>query len=157
MNEKDRQKTLQMFTYGVYVITSKIDDLYCASTVTWVSQASFKPPMISVCIKKDSLTFDVVKSRREFILHILSANQKDFASTFFKQADLSENMLNGKVFILKDELPIFRQVPVYLKCKVLDINQRGDHPLFLSEVVDINFLEEIEPLELRKTGWKYGG
>ena len=58
--------------------------------------ASFEPPMISVCIKKESHTYDVIKSRGEFILHILSHEQKDFAATFFKQAELSGNTLNER-------------------------------------------------------------
>ena len=157
MNLTNRKKALQMFTYGAYVITSKHGDDYCASTVTWVSQASFEPPMISVCIKKESHTYDVIKSRGEFILHILSHEQKDFAATFFKQAELSGNTLNGKIFKLDEDLPVFADIPAYLKCKVLDVNEIGDHPLFLSEVVDAHHENNVLPLELRKTGWKYGG
>ena len=43
MNEKFRKQALQMFSYGVYILTSKFENNYCAATVTWVSQTSFEP------------------------------------------------------------------------------------------------------------------
>ena len=58
---------------------------------------------------------------------------------------------------LKDNLPLLKEVPAYLKCRVLDIMKNGDHPLFLSEVKDAVVYKELEPLQLRSTGWSYGG
>ena len=56
-----------------------------------------------------------------------------------------------------DGLPVLESPPAYLVCDVLDVNERGDHPLFLAEVKNAVVRNEIEPLELRKTGWSYGG
>ena len=60
MDEKKRKAALRMLSYGVYIITSKNDNDICASTVTWVSQMSFEPPLISVCIKKKSATYSMM-------------------------------------------------------------------------------------------------
>ena len=84
MDDKLKKQVLQMFSYGVYILTSKFEDNYCAATVTWVSQASFDPPLISVCIKKESTSYDVTKKRGKFLLHILGADQKKIAASFFK-------------------------------------------------------------------------
>ncbi|MCI3952948.1 MAG: hypothetical protein K0R53_2446, partial [Burkholderiales bacterium] len=35
-----------MLSHGVYVLTSRSAERYGAATVTWVSQASFKPPLL---------------------------------------------------------------------------------------------------------------
>ena len=45
MDPKVRRKTLRMFSNGVYIITSGGGDRYGGATVTWVSQASFHPPL----------------------------------------------------------------------------------------------------------------
>ena len=157
MNEKYRKKSLQMFSYGVYILSSVNEGEYCVSTITWVSQASFEPPMISVCIKRNSASYEIVKKRGEFILHLLGDNQKELASTFFKPTIFENEKLNGQEFSLANNLPLLKDVPAYIQCKVVEILENGDHPLFLAEVVDAKINNDSNPLELRKTGWTYGG
>jgi len=157
MNEEYRKQSLQMFSYGVYVLSSLNDGEYCVSTVTWVSQASFEPPMISVCIKRNSASYEIVKKRGEFILHLLGDHQKEVASIFFKSTIFENAKLNGQEFSLENNLPLLNDIPAYIQCKVVEILENGDHPLFLAEVVDANINNDSNPLELRKTGWTYGG
>ena len=157
MDEKLRGLVLRMFSYGVYILTSKFEDNYCAATVTWVSQASFHPPLISVCIKRDSASYRVIKKRGKFLLHILGDDQKEIAASFFKHTTLENGLINNQTYQLHDDLPLLDAVPAYLKCKVLEILAHGDHPLFLSEVKNAVVHQALEPLELRKTGWNYGG
>ena len=157
MDEKLRKQVLRMFSYGVYILTSKFEENYCAATVTWVSQASFEPPLISVCIKRDSASYAVVKERGEYLLHILGENQKDLAASFFKQTILENGLINKQKYHLQDNLPLLAAVPAYLKCKVIEIVEKGDHPLFLAEVKNALIQKTFKPLELRTTGWNYGG
>ncbi len=157
MNEKYRKQSLRMFSYGVYILSSLSEGEYCVSTVTWVSQASFEPPMISVCIKRDSASYEIVKQRGEFILHLLGDTQKELASTFFKPTIFENEKLNGQEFSLESNLPLLKDIPAYIQCKVVEILENGDHPLFLAEVVDAKINNDSNPLELRKTGWTYGG
>ena len=157
MDEQSRKTALRMLSYGVYILTSKFENNYCAATVTWVSQASFEPPLISVCIKGDSASYAVVKERGEFLLHLLGQDQKDLAASFFKPTILENGLINGQTYQLQDDFPLLTAVPAYIKCSVLDILEKGDHPLFLAEVIDAVINEEPNPLELRKTGWSYGG
>ena len=157
MDDQSRKTALRMISYGMYILTSKFKDDYCAATVTWVSQASFEPPLISVCIKRDSASYTVVKERGEFLLHLLGEDQKDLAATFFKPTILENGLINGQKYQLQDDLPLLTAVPAYIKCRVLDILGKGDHPLFLAEVIDAIINEESKPLELRKTDWSYGG
>ena len=70
MDKQTKKIALRMFSYGVYILTSKFKDDYCAATVTWVSQASFEPPLISVCIKRGRASYEIVKKRGDFFLHL---------------------------------------------------------------------------------------
>ena len=112
MDDQSRKTALRMFSYGVYILTSKFEDNYCAATVTWVSQASFEPPLISVCIKEDSVSYAVVKARGEFLLHLLGENQKYLAAAFFKQTTLKNEFINDQEYQLQDNF--FFQVPKLL-------------------------------------------
>ena len=158
MNEKDKSISLKMFTYGCYVLTSRYKDDICASTVTWVSQGSFDPPMIIVCIKKTSQTFEVVKKTGKFNLHILSKSQKQFASCFFKNSHVEENKINGQEFSWdENDLPVFIDSLSVLSCSVQDILEKPDHPVFLCQVEGVDLRGNSDQLELRHTGWTYGG
>ena len=48
-------------------------------------------------------------------------------------------------------------LPDYIRCKVIEILENGDHPLFLAEVIGAEINKDAVPLELRNTGWSYGG
>ena len=70
-------------------------------------------------------------------------------------------MFSYGVYILtskfEDNLPLLAAVPAYLKCKVVAIIEKGDQPLFLAEVKNAVIQKTLIPLELRTTGWNYGG
>ena len=157
MNELERKKCLRMFSYGVYVLSSVNKGSYCASTVTWVSQASFEPPLISVCIKRNSASYKVVRESKRFILHILSKDQKDLAASFFKSTLIDGSKINGHSFEILNGMPLINGFPAYLVCDVVEILDSGDHPLFMAEVKNAVVNNEQLPLELSKTGWSYGG
>lgn len=157
MNELDKKKCLRMFSYGMYVLSSKDKERLCASTVTWVSQASFSPPLISVCIKKNTLSYEVVKDSGTFILHILGEAQKKIASAFFKSTSVENFKINGYDYKISNGLPLIKGFPAYIVCSVEKIIELGDHPLFLAKVEDAIVLEDMPGLELSSTGWSYGG
>jgi hypothetical protein len=64
MNAKVRQKTLRLLSNGVYVLTSRSEDRYGAATVTWVSQALFKPPLLMVAVRRESHVFKCMTESR---------------------------------------------------------------------------------------------
>ena len=41
MEEEMKKKSLRQITYGMYIVTSLIDDVVGAGTVNWLSQSSF--------------------------------------------------------------------------------------------------------------------
>ena len=52
-----------MIPYGLYVMTAEDKDgRISAATVNWVTQASFKPPLVAVGVKADSQIHDIIKT-----------------------------------------------------------------------------------------------
>src|SRR5207253_3846937 len=76
MDAKVKQKTLRMLSNGVYVLTSRSEDRYGAATVTWVSQASFKPPLIMAAVRRESNVFECLAESRSAVLHIVGDRQR---------------------------------------------------------------------------------
>ena len=93
MNPDHKKTVLRMIPYGIYVLTS--DDgkgNISAATVNWVTQTAFAPPLLVVGVKTDSGTYQTVKTAQTFALNMLGKDQKSLAFTFFRPADVSDNI-----------------------------------------------------------------
>ena len=80
MNNDHKKIVLRMIPYGIYVLTA--DDgkgNISASTVNWVTQSAFAPPLVVVGVKTDSGTYQTVKAARMFALNMLGKDQKALA------------------------------------------------------------------------------
>lgn len=157
MNIKWKKEVLKMFSYGVYILTSKYKDRYCASTITWVSQSSFDPPLVISCIRNDSETYQIVKKKGYFLLHVLAEKQKNIAASFFKTAIVKDSFINNHKYRIEYSLPVIEDAPAFLYCKVRNIIEDGDHHIFLGEVKEVELKDKVKPLDLKLTGWSYGG
>jgi CheY-like chemotaxis protein len=53
--------------------------------------------------------------------------------------------------------PVFECVPYFLECKVQQIISGGDLDVVMAEIIDVGAKSDTPPLDLKSTGWKYGG
>jgi flavin reductase (DIM6/NTAB) family NADH-FMN oxidoreductase RutF len=159
MNEEAKKKLLRLIPHALYVLTSRCEGRLTASTVSWVTQASFHPPLVAVGLKKDSNTFEVVKRAQSFALNFLGKDQKDAAQKFFKHVEPEGNRLGGEVFqdspLLKH--PIFPRMAGFIECRVVGSVEKGDHTVVVAEVLEAECGTLEGPLLLSTTGWQYGG
>lgn len=159
MDPKVKQKTLQLFSNGMYIITSRSGERLGAATVTWVSQASFKPPLIMAAIRPDSNAFKCLAESGFAAIHILSVDQKNLAEKFFAPTQAGPGVINGEPFVEgKTNVPILVNLPAYVECHVRQIlNGKGDHCIVIFEVVEAGCREPVRPLTIGESPWKYGG
>ncbi|MGH9683841.1 MAG: flavin reductase family protein [Candidatus Acidiferrales bacterium] len=159
MDSKTKQKTLRLLSNGMYVLTSRSGDRLGVATITWVSQASFKPPLLMAAVRKDSNVFRCLSQSRVAALHVLGADQKQLAQKFFSPTRGALGELNGEPFFDgKTSAPVLKNLPAYLECKVIDIREEyGDHALVVLEVVEASFDSAVKPLIIADTPWEYGG
>ncbi|MGD0839913.1 MAG: flavin reductase family protein [Candidatus Acidiferrales bacterium] len=158
MNANTKKKVLRLIPYGLFVATSRADQTFGAGTINWVTQTSFTPPLVVVAIQLDSSLHEVIAASRIFALHVLGKNQKELAAAFFKGAQPDGGTLNGyRIESGATGAPILLDAPAWFECRVLDEVRRGDHTIFVGEVVEAGSRREEEPLTLRDTGFFYGG
>ena len=169
MDAKIKKTALRMIPYGLYVLTSESKDgRIAAATINWVTQASFKPPLLAVGVKADSGAHEIIKETKAFALNVLWKGQQDLAYTFFKtlERDADANSIGGEAFSIgKSGAPIFANAAAYLECSLVDSIERGDHSVFVGEVIEAGVNREIsgraddETLALGDLGEKvfYGG
>jgi len=167
MDPELKKTALRMIPYGLYVLTSEAGDgTVAASTVNWVTQASFEPPLIVVGVKADSGAHAVIKESGSFALNVLGKAQQSLAFAFFKPAEREGNTIGGEAFSNgKTGAPILAAAVAFLDCSLTDTVERGDHSIFVGEVVDAAVNEAVSgrpddvTLALRDLGVKtfYGG
>jgi flavin reductase (DIM6/NTAB) family NADH-FMN oxidoreductase RutF len=129
---------LRMIPYGLYVLTAKDDDgNIAAASINWVTQASFQPPLVIVCVKADSFIHAVLERSNAFALNILGKEQGSLAYTFFKPAELKGDTISGERFRPGvTGSPLLVSTPAFLECEVVNAMKQGDHTIFVGEVVD---------------------
>ena len=159
MDKKVRQKTLRMISNGVYVLTSRSADRYGAATVTWVSQVSFKPPLIMAAVRRESNVFKCLATSKIAVLHIVGNEQEDVARRFFYPTHAESGTINGEPFAEgKTTGPVLANLPTHVECSVEHIlDDDGDHALVILGVVEAECVEQLRPLTVADAPWEYGG
>jgi len=137
--DADAKKTaLRMIPYGLYVLAAESDDgRVTAATVNWVTQASFQPPLVVVGVKADSSGHGIIKDAGSFALSVLSKGQNDEAFAFFKPVERDGDRIGGQVFRKGSTgAPILASAPGFVECTLIDTIEKGDHSVFVGEVVE---------------------
>lgn len=159
MDTQARKNTLRMLSHGVYVLTSRSAERYGAATVTWVSQASFKPPLIMAAVRRDSNVFRCLAQSGAAVLHIVGECQQEIARRFFRPTAAAAGMINGEPFAEGTTTgPVLFRLPAHIECTVDRIvDTGGDHAVVILRVVEAECRERLRPLTVAETPWKYGG
>ena len=139
MDANMKKTALRMIPYGLYVLTAEsVDGKVAAAAVNWVTQASFEPPLVVVGVKADSSAHSVIKESRAFALNVLGKGQQSLAFTFFKHAERKDQTISGEPFHAGTTgSPILENTPAFIECTLVDTLEKGDHSIFVGEVVDV--------------------
>ncbi len=159
MDAQTRKKTLRMLSNGVYVLTSRSEDRYGAATVSWVTQVSFKPPLIMAAVRTNSNVFKCLAESRIAALHIVGDRQHEIARRFFFPTRANCTTINGEPFAEgRTAAPILASLPAHVECRIEQIvDSDGDHAMVILRVVEAEFRDEVRPLTMAETPWEYGG
>ncbi|HLZ69262.1 MAG TPA: flavin reductase family protein [Dehalococcoidia bacterium] len=156
--EAAKKTTLLMIPYGLYVLGVKDGDDLNAGTVNWVTQCSFKPPLVAMGVKKDSHLYSQLKSAKTFALSFLESGQKDVAFAFFRPAKVEGNAISGQPFETAETgAPIISSAPAWVEGRIVGEVDSGDHSCMVGEVTNAGLKHEAKLLTLDEVGVKYGG
>jgi flavin reductase (DIM6/NTAB) family NADH-FMN oxidoreductase RutF len=153
-----RKRTLRLMSNGMYVMTSCHGTQHGAATLTWLSQASFNPPLVMAAIRPESNVFKCLFESRVAAIHILDTDQQDMAQRFFSPTRVVDGTINGEPFVPGlTRAPILKNARAHVECEVVHIFNRGDHAVVVMLVVDAQCRGEVHPLTVAASPWKYGG
>lgn len=167
MDPNDKKTALRMIPYGLYVLTGRAPDgRIAAATVNWVTQVAFEPPLVVVGVKVGSGPHEIIQAAGKFVLNILGKGQQAAAYAFFKTVMPEGNTIGGEPFRIGSAgAPILERAPAYVECSLVETLEKGDHSIFVGEVIDAGVSQpppgrpDETTLTLRDLGEKvfYGG
>jgi flavin reductase (DIM6/NTAB) family NADH-FMN oxidoreductase RutF len=142
---------------GLFVLTSKHRREATGMLTSWVMQAGFEPPMVSVAVKNGRQLVVWLSAGEPFALNVLGENHKSLISHFGKGFAPGEPAFVGlNVTHTTEDLPILADALGYLVCHPKGNVDSGDHRIFLAEVTGGQMLHDGSPyIHIRKNGLRY--
>jgi len=140
---EDFRSTLRLFASGITIVATHANGARHGMTCTSFASLSLEPPLVLVCLERDSHTLEAVSASGSFAVSVLSAEQEIVARSFSEPGekpfdDFSiRNAPNG--------CPIVDGAIAWLACSVERNLEAGDHNVVVGLVEDCAF-DPGEPL-----------
>lgn len=82
LDEKAKRTLLRNIPHPLNICGVKEGDDVNGFTLSWMTQASFKPPLIVIGVRQDSRSHAMIKASQVFAVSFLEVSQQDLAETF---------------------------------------------------------------------------
>lgn len=152
-------KAMGRLSGGLYVISALKGDLKSAMLASWVSQASFTPPGLSIAVAKDRAIEALMQVGDTFVLNILEEGKYiPLMRHFLKRFAPGEDRFVGvETLAARNGSPVLRDALAYLECRVASRMECSDHWLVYCTVEDgrVANLEGTTAVHHRKVGNHY--
>lgn len=110
-------------------------------TIAWAGNVCSEPPLLSISVRPERYSYDIIRTAREFVVNVPS----------FRQARATDRcgMISGRSTdkfsqtgltaapALKVRCPIILECPLNIECRVKNSLDLGSHTLFVAEVVAV--------------------
>ncbi|WP_218080127.1 diflavin flavoprotein [Anthocerotibacter panamensis] len=155
----DLDKALGTLVGGLYIITASRDDVKSAMLASWISQASFNPPGLTIAVAKDRAIESLLHPGDRFVLNILAADTYlPLMRHFLKRFGPGEDRFSGvKIYSANNGAPVLAEALAYLECQVASRLEAADHWLVygIVEAGDVSQDEALTAVHYRKVGNHY--
>jgi len=141
-------------------VTTKSEDTQSAMLASWVSQASFNPPALTVAVAKERAVESFLMKGGKFNLNVLKeGGEKDVMKALLKPFKPGENRFGDLDVSISENngCAIVNQSLACIECSVTQRMEAGDHWIVLAEVESGSLLDEVGVTSIhhRKSGASY--
>jgi len=141
---------------GLFVLAARRGDEEEAMLASWVMQAGFEPPMISIALRKDRPLAEWLADGTPFILNVLADDQLSTVRHFSHRRDGAGALAGLPLERTAAGLPVLAGAVGHLECQPAGKIDSGDHHVFLASVLSGHLGPAARPLvHIRKNGLKY--
>ena len=115
-------------------------------TVAWAGTICSDPPMLSISVRPERYSYHMIRETGEFVVNLTTeelVRAVDFCgvksgrdTNKWKETGLTPE----KASVVN--VPLVRQSPVNLECRVLRVDELGSHHMFIAQVVAVDVDEK---------------
>jgi flavin reductase (DIM6/NTAB) family NADH-FMN oxidoreductase RutF len=116
-------------------------------TLAWVGTINSEPPMVSISVRKERYSYELIKNRGEFVIN-LTSRKLAFATDLCgvkSGRDVDKFSLTGLTPEAASSVgvPLIKESPVNIECKVKNVIPLGSHDMFIAEITAVSVDEEL--------------
>jgi flavin reductase (DIM6/NTAB) family NADH-FMN oxidoreductase RutF len=148
IDERTYREILANFPSGVAVVTSfDSDDKPYGLTVSAFCAVSLNPPLVLVCIDKESNTLKAIEASAGFTVNLLAAGGEEIALAFASKDSEKFSTVRWARPRIPEGGPVLSDDCVsYAACALHESIEAGDHWILVGKVEDGATIVEREPL-----------
>lgn len=127
-------------------------------TVAWAGTVCTNPPMLTISVRPERYSYHMIKETGEFVVN-LTTEELAFATDYCGVKSGRDTDKWGDMKLTREpasvvSVPLIKESPVSLECKVVRVDELGSHHMFLAEVVavdvDEKYMDEKDTFHLSK-------
>lgn len=127
-------------------------------TVAWAGTVCTNPPMLTISVRPERYSYYMIKETGEFVVN-LTTEELAYATDYCgvksgRDTDKWSDMKLTREPASAVSVPLIKESPVSLECKVVRIDELGSHHMFLAEIVAVDvdeaYMDEKDTFHLSK-------
>ena len=150
-------QTLGRLPSGVFILTVRHEGQETGMLSSWVMQAGFEPPTVSVAVRHGRYVAEWLLAGAEFVLNLLPERDKSMLRHFARGFEPGEAAFEGLEIERSGKgVPILKGTVGHLECTPQQHIDSGDHHVFLANITGGAFSEGHRPMvHIRHSGMRY--
>jgi len=143
---------------GVYILTAQSGANRYAMLASWVQQASFDPPAVSIALAERRPIGEAIRATGRLALSILPAGDTTLMKKYARGIPEGEDPFAGMATIVTPSgIPALGDALAWLECKVIQTcDFGGDHDLVIAEITAAQMIKDGAPFtHIRGNGFHY--
>lgn len=142
---------------GIYIVTIGQDAEATGMLASWIQQAGFDPPSVSLAIKQGRPISERLESGEPFVVNVLAEGQFDLLKHFSKGFEPGVPAFEGvETHSTGIGVPALSKAVAVLECQATSAAEAGDHRVVVAKVTAGERLGDQSPMvHIRKRGDHY--
>lgn len=130
-------KALGRVPSGVFILTAAHGGEATAIMASWVQQAGFDPPAVSIAMAKERPIAAMIQSSKQLALSIIPDGDSSLMKRYARGVKPGDDPFAGvETFHTPGGIPAIKSALAWLECRLIHTcDFGGDHDLLIAEVV----------------------
>jgi flavin reductase (DIM6/NTAB) family NADH-FMN oxidoreductase RutF len=129
-----------LYPLRVVLITSKSGARENVMAAAWCFPISMEPPLFGVSVSRKRFSHELISKGRAFAINLVDAKMKEKALAAGRSSGKDRDKF-AELGIAREYgklgLPLVKESPASIECKVVKEIELGDHVLFVGEAVNV--------------------